>query len=182
VCLFLFIDRITSIVVLDDGADRVGNTASTVDTVISRNIGVDSIVHFNFDSRTSPGVVDSDLTAVADYWSHWHFSLFSEEHIERAEQCGQSVPFTESKMRWQLQHRCLTQGPCDTAARSLSGTASVISTTPRRLDVAVRRAVADPVDFVLDLVVRLVDWCYESVIMLVFDSFETKLLKVAFVD
>jgi hypothetical protein len=38
-----------------------------------------------------------------------------------------------------------------------------------RLDVAVRRAVADPVDFVLDLVVRLVDWGNESVIMLVFD-------------
>ena len=51
-----------------------------------------------------------------------------------------------------------------------------------RLDVAVRSSVADPVDFVLDLVVRLVDWCYESVIMLVFDSFETKLLKVASAD
>ena len=45
--------------------------------------------------------------------------------------------------------------------------------TDVRLDVAVRSSVADPVDFVLDLVVRLVDWCYESVIMLVFDSFET---------
>ena len=107
-CLFLFIDRI-SLVVLDHGADRGGNISSTVDTEISRNIAVDSIVHFNFKGRTIPVVVDSDLTAVADYWSHWHFSLFSEEHIEAAEQCGQSVPFTESKMRWQLQHRCLTQ-------------------------------------------------------------------------
>ena len=109
---------------LDHGADRVGNTASTVDTVISRHIGVDSIVNFNFDSRTIPRVVDSDLTAVADYWSHWHFSLFSEEQIERAEQCGQSVPFTESKMRWQLQHRCLTQGPCDTASARIRSIAS----------------------------------------------------------
>ena len=118
VCLFLFIffPPSYSCCVLNHGADRVGNTASTVDTVISRHIGVDSIVNFNFDSRTIPGVVDSDLTAVADYWSHWHFSLFSAEQIERAEQCGHSVPFTESKMRWQLQHRCLTQGPCDTAA------------------------------------------------------------------
>ena len=100
VCLFLFIDRITSIVGFDHGADRVGNISSTVETVISRNIAVDSIVNFNFDSRTSQGVVDSDLTAVADYWSHWHFSLFSEEHIELPEQCGQSVPCrTESKMR-----------------------------------------------------------------------------------
>ena len=86
--------------VLDHGADRVGNISSTVDTEISRNIAVDSIVNFNFDSRTSPGVVDSDLTVIADYRSHWHSSLFSEEHIEAAEQCGQSVPcITESKMR-----------------------------------------------------------------------------------
>jgi hypothetical protein len=69
--LFLFIGRI-SLVVLDHGADRVGNISSTVDTEISRNIAVDSIVHFNFKGRTSPRVVDSDLTAVADYWSHWH--------------------------------------------------------------------------------------------------------------
>ena len=58
--------------VLDHGADRVGNTASTVDTVISRHIGVDSIVHFNYKGRTSPRVVDSHLTAVADYRSHWY--------------------------------------------------------------------------------------------------------------
>ena len=50
--------------VLDHGADRGGNISSTVDTVISRHIGVDSIVHFNYKGRTSPGVVDSDLTAV----------------------------------------------------------------------------------------------------------------------
>ena len=81
------------------GADRVGNISSTVDTVVSRNIAVDSIVNFNYDSRTSPILVDSDLTVVADYRSHWHSSLFSEEQIELPEQCGHSVPFTESKMR-----------------------------------------------------------------------------------
>jgi len=46
--------RVTPVVGLDHGADRVGNTASTVDTEIPRNIAVDSIVHFNFDSRTIP--------------------------------------------------------------------------------------------------------------------------------
>ena len=107
VCLFLLIDRIT-LVVLDHGADRVGNTARTVDTEISRHIGVDSVVNFNFKGRRSPRVVDSDLTAVADYRSHWHFSLFSEEQIELPEQCGHTFPcITESKMRWQLKHRCL---------------------------------------------------------------------------
>ena len=109
-CLFALSIRIYH------GADRVGNISSTVDTVVSRNIAVDSIVNFNFKGRTSPILVDSDLTVVADYRSHWHSSLFSEEQIELPEQCGQSVPFTESKMRWQLKQRCLTQGPCDTAA------------------------------------------------------------------
>ena len=92
--------RVTPVVGLDHGADRVGNISSTVDTVISRHIGVDSIVHFNYKGRTSPGVVDSDLTVVADYRSHWHSSLFSEEQLDLPEQCGQSVPCrTESKMR-----------------------------------------------------------------------------------
>jgi hypothetical protein len=91
VCLFLFIDRFTPIVGPDHGADRVGNISSTVGAVVSRNIAVDSIVDFNYDSRTSPVLVDSDLTGVADYRSHWHSSLFSEEQIELPEQCGQSV-------------------------------------------------------------------------------------------
>jgi hypothetical protein len=51
-----------------------------------------------------------------------------------------------------------------------------------RLDVAVRSSVADPVDFVLDDGLCLVDWDNESVVVLVFDPSKTKLLKVELVD
>ena len=81
-----------SLVSIDHGADRVGNIYSTVYTVVSRNIAVNSIVSFNLNSRTSPVLVDPDLTGIADYRSHWESSPRAATIAARASTTSATMP------------------------------------------------------------------------------------------